>query len=60
MIKLEIFQGEHSLCEKNQKLGEYVIKGLPPSPAGERYPTRTFGIKDRARRAYVGKVHRRP
>jgi molecular chaperone HscC len=36
VIKLEIFQGEHSLCEKNQKLGEYTVNGLPPSPAGDQ------------------------
>jgi molecular chaperone HscC len=36
MIKLEIFQGEHSLCEKNQKLGEYTIKDLKVAPAGEQ------------------------
>jgi molecular chaperone HscC len=35
LIKLEVFQGEHSLCEKNQKIGEYTVKGLPPSLAGE-------------------------
>jgi molecular chaperone HscC len=35
-IRLEVYQGEHSLCEKNQKLGEYSVKGLPLSPAGEQ------------------------
>jgi molecular chaperone HscC len=35
LIKLEVFQGEHSLCEKNQKIGECTVKGLPPSLAGE-------------------------
>jgi molecular chaperone HscC len=34
VIKLEVFQGEHSLCEKNQKIGEYSVKGLTPGPAG--------------------------
>jgi len=35
VIKLEVYQGEHSLCERNQKIGEYTLKGLPQSPAGE-------------------------
>lgn len=35
-IKLEVFQGEHSLCERNQKIGEYTVKGLPEGPAGEQ------------------------
>lgn len=36
VIQLEVFQGEHSLCERNQKIGEYTVKGLPESPAGEQ------------------------
>jgi molecular chaperone HscC len=36
VIKLEVFQGEHSLCERNQKIGEYEVTGLPQSPAGEQ------------------------
>ncbi|MGC4087629.1 MAG: Hsp70 family protein [Polyangiaceae bacterium] len=34
-LQLEIFQGEHSHCSQNQKLGEYLLKGIPPKPAGE-------------------------
>lgn len=34
-ILLEIFQGEHSLCRDNQKLGELTVRNLPPRPAGE-------------------------
>ena len=34
-ILLEVFQGEHSLCSQNQKLGEYSLKGIPSRPAGE-------------------------
>jgi molecular chaperone HscC len=33
-ILVEVFQGEHSLCRDNQKLGEYHVK-VPPKPAGE-------------------------
>jgi molecular chaperone HscC len=35
-ILVEVFQGEHSLCRDNVKLGEYQLKGLPPGPAGEQ------------------------
>jgi molecular chaperone HscC len=34
-ICIQVFQGEHSLCRDNQKLGEYTVKGLKPQPAGE-------------------------
>ena len=33
-ILVEVFQGEHSLCRDNQKLGEYHVK-VTPRPAGE-------------------------
>lgn len=34
-IRVEVFQGEHSLCRDNTKLGEYTLEGLPSAPAGE-------------------------
>ena len=34
-IRVEVFQGEHSLCRDNTKLGEYELAGLPKAPAGE-------------------------
>jgi molecular chaperone HscC len=34
-LLLEVFQGEHSLCEQNQKLGQYEIADLPRGPAGQ-------------------------
>jgi molecular chaperone HscC len=33
-IRIEVYQGEHSLCRDNTKLGEYQVK-VPPKPAGE-------------------------
>ena len=36
VIQLEVYQGEHSLCEKNQKIGEYELKGIPVGPAGQQ------------------------
>jgi molecular chaperone HscC len=35
-LKLEVFQGEHARCEKNQKIGEYELKGIPAAPAREQ------------------------
>jgi molecular chaperone HscC len=34
-IEIEIYQGEHSQCSENQKLGEYKVDGIPPAPARE-------------------------
>lgn len=34
-IQLEVYQGEHSLCEKNQKIAEYELTGIPKGPAGQ-------------------------
>lgn len=36
IVEFEVFQGEHALCEHNTKIGEYVIRDIPPSPAGEQ------------------------
>jgi molecular chaperone HscC len=34
-IRVEVYQGEHSLCRDNTKLGEYTLPGTPPAAAGE-------------------------
>jgi len=36
VILIEVFQGEHSLCRDNQKLGSYKVENIPSSPAGEQ------------------------
>jgi molecular chaperone HscC len=36
MILIEVYQGEHSLCRDNQKLGSYKVENIPSSPAGEQ------------------------
>ncbi|MCA9592817.1 MAG: Hsp70 family protein [Myxococcales bacterium] len=35
MIAVEVYQGEHSLCKDNEKLGTYQVKGIPAGPAGK-------------------------
>lgn len=34
-IRVEVYQGEHSLCRDNTKLGEYTLQGIPHAAAGE-------------------------
>ena len=34
VIVAGVYQGEHSDCGRNHKLGEYRLEGLPPAPAG--------------------------
>jgi molecular chaperone HscC len=36
VLKVEVYQGEHSLCSENHKIGEYLLKGIPKAPAGEQ------------------------
>ncbi len=33
---IDVYQGEHARCEHNQKLGEYVVKGIPADLAGQQ------------------------
>jgi len=34
-VKIEVFQGEKRKIEGNQKLGEFILEGLPPAARGE-------------------------
>ena len=34
-IEIEVYQGEHSLCRDNTKLGAYTVRGIPRAPAGQ-------------------------
>ncbi len=33
-LKVSIYQGERELVEHNRKLGEFILKNIPPMPAG--------------------------
>ena len=33
-LKVSIYQGERELAEHNRKLGEFILKNIPPMPAG--------------------------
>ncbi len=33
-LKVAVFQGERDLVEHNRKLGEFILQGIPPMPAG--------------------------
>jgi molecular chaperone HscC len=37
MIRVKVYQGEHSLCADNTLLGEYEVRGLPAGPAGKEH-----------------------
>ncbi len=33
-LKIAVYQGERDLVEHNRKLGEFILSGIPPMPAG--------------------------
>lgn len=33
-LKVAVYQGERDLVEHNRKLGEFILRGIPPMPAG--------------------------
>ncbi len=43
-VRIAVFQGESRMAEDNQKLGEFVLDGLPPLPRGQIRVRVTFEI----------------
>ncbi len=33
-LKISVYQGERDLVQHNRKLGEFILRGIPPMPAG--------------------------
>ena len=33
-VQVRVFQGEHEIANENELLGEFMLTGIPPSPAG--------------------------
>lgn len=45
-VNIEVFQGEREVAEKNDQLGEFILTGIPPAPAGTPQINVTFSIDD--------------
>ena len=45
-VKIVVRQGEHHIASKNQKMGEYVFRGIPPAPKGQQKITVNFNVNE--------------
>jgi molecular chaperone DnaK len=43
-VQIRVFQGEREIAEKNELLGEFMLTGIPPAPAGTPQIEVTFAI----------------
>lgn len=43
-VKIEVWQGENQSVQDNDPLGEFLLDGIPPAPAGEESVKVTFSI----------------
>ena len=34
-VNIQVFEGERSLCKHNNKLGDFLLEGIPPMPRGQ-------------------------
>jgi molecular chaperone DnaK len=45
-VQVRVFQGEREIAEENELLGEFMLTGIPPSPAGVPQIEVTFTIDE--------------
>ena len=45
-VQIRVFQGEREIAEENELLGEFMLSGIPPSPAGVPQIEVTFEIDE--------------
>lgn len=45
-VNVEVYQGEREIATENEKLGDFLLTGIPPSPAGTPQINVTFSIDD--------------
>jgi molecular chaperone DnaK len=45
-VQIRVFQGEREMAEENELLGEFMLTGIPPAPAGTPQIEVTFAIDE--------------
>jgi len=45
-VQVRVFQGEREIAEENELLGEFMLSGIPPAPAGTPQIEVTFNIDE--------------
>jgi molecular chaperone DnaK len=45
-VQVRVFQGEREIAEKNELLGEFMLSGIPPAPAGTPQIEVSFSIDE--------------
>ena len=45
-VQVRVFQGEREIAEENELLGEFMLAGIPPAPAGTPQIEVTFNIDE--------------
>jgi molecular chaperone DnaK len=45
-VQIRVFQGEREIAEENELLGEFMLTGIPPSPAGVPQIEVTFSLDE--------------
>jgi molecular chaperone DnaK len=45
-VQIRVFQGEREIAEENELLGEFMLSGIPPAPAGTPQIEVTFALDE--------------